>query len=110
MASAADAASTSRKPSINGSPAGCANSHTATASMETVAANVILFMPNSSYFYNPTLCRYHHRLCPVIHVQPSQDDVDVPFHCPSRDTQRVGDFLIVEPLHDQTQNVQFTRT
>jgi hypothetical protein len=62
----------------------------------------------ASYFYDPTLHRYDDRLRPVIHVQPPQDDVDVPFHRPSRDAQRIGNLLIVEPLDDQTQNVQLT--
>lgn len=33
----------------------------------------------------------------------------MPFHRASRDTQRVGDLLVIESLDDETQNVQLAR-
>src|SRR5689334_15319614 len=63
-----------------------------------------------SYFHDATLRCHDHGLRPVIHVEAAQDDVDVPFYGSSCDTQRVGNLLIVEPLNDQTQNVQLAGT
>jgi hypothetical protein len=36
-------------------------------------------------------------------------DVDVPLHGAARDVQRLGDLLVVQSFHDETQDVEFAR-
>ena len=43
----------------------------------------------------------------VGHVEPGQDDVDVPLHGGLRDPQRLGDLLVAHALYDELQHLQF---
>ena len=47
-------------------------------------------------FYDAALNGDDYRLRAVAHVQPPQDDIDVPFDGAARDVERVGNLLIAE--------------
>jgi hypothetical protein len=59
---------------------------------------------------NTALRRNDDGLRSVVNVEPPQNDIDVPLDRSPSDIQRLGNFLIVESLYDQAEDLQLART